>query len=97
MKIRQGFVSNSSTTSFCIYGVETNEDVWEDAKEVGLAIESFSDYSEYDYAVGLPYHMIQDNETGAEFKHRVQTAIRKIFPDVKDEAFGLQADAYYDG
>ena len=24
MKIRQGFVSNSSTTSFCIYGVVTN-------------------------------------------------------------------------
>ena len=26
MKVRQGFVSNSSTTSFCIYGVTNDED-----------------------------------------------------------------------
>ena len=33
MKTRQGFVSNSSSTSFCIYGVYLDEDDMFHAKE----------------------------------------------------------------
>jgi hypothetical protein len=98
MKVRQGFVSNSSTTSFCIYGVGTNEPVSaSDIKKAGLSYEYFQEYSEHKLAIGLPFTDIENHETGAEFKSRVRTAVRKVLPTVSDDDFGVQEDAYRDG
>jgi len=46
MKIREGFVSNSSTTSFCIYGAYI-EDRNELASQLGVDVES-EDYDAYE-------------------------------------------------
>jgi hypothetical protein len=98
MKVRQGFVSNSSTTSFCIYGVGTNEDIaWTQARDAGLVHERFQDYSDPQYALGVPFTDIRDDETGAQFKERVRKAVRRLLPDVSDDDFGAQEDAYRDG
>ncbi len=97
MKIRQGFVSNSSTTSFCLYGVGIDKDLWNEAREHGLEFEPYSEYSDKEYALGLSWHKICDSETGAEFKQRVRDLVRKALPDAKDEEFGNQEDAYRDG
>ena len=92
MKIRPGFVSNSSTTSFCIYGVHTEEDVWDEAENVGLECHRFN-YS--GYAVGMPFCDMGEDETKADFKTRVQALVKKVLPDATE--FGMQEDSYYDG
>ena len=93
MKIRQGFVSNSSTTSFCIYGAEADgifhdnddngdNDAWSTCEKMGL------DYNQDDYSswVGLEWSSMRDDETGAQFKARVEAKLFKlgITPDQCD-------------
>jgi len=98
MKTRQGFVSNSSTTSFMIYGADTNnEDADELAREIGLTCEYYQEYSEHRYAVGLSWDEVKDDETAAQFKARVEEAVKKILPEVTDADFGTCQDAYRDG
>ena len=50
MKFRQGFVSNSSTTSFCICGISTNEEQLEDwlKDKVSEEEKEEDDYEVYD-------------------------------------------------
>lgn len=75
MKIRQGFVSNSSTTSFCIYGAGISHEQEEDAEELGLIVER----DEYgDLYAGLYWFNIGDDETGGEFKIKIREKISKL-------------------
>jgi len=48
MKFRQGFVSNSSTTSFCICGICSSESDLEDWLKVKNSDEEDEDYEFYD-------------------------------------------------
>jgi len=91
MKIRSGFVSNSSSSSFLIYGVYLD------------SIQEFNpdpddeDFDIYDYLydkcrkldldchrpydatyIGKSWNEVGDNETGKEFKERTEAAIRKL-------------------
>ena len=90
MKIRQGFVSNSSSTSFCIYGAWMNplEDVdnckWREDLDEHLYVYHGDGWNTT--AVGLSSNEIEDNETGEEFKQRVKDLIKKhTGQDVKCE------------
>ena len=74
MKIRKGFVSNSSTTSFCIYGICIEDDLIQkacDLNKIKCDVSS-DDYSRYDKCdelaevMGLEYHSGPDGE-GAYF------------------------------
>jgi hypothetical protein len=107
MKIRLGFVSNSSTSSFCIYGAYISD---EDAKNIyknwidGEDSEDSEDSEDKKYEIynffeekasklGLDYHHpegfgghyigvewrnIKGNETGNQFKRRIQKIITKF-------------------
>jgi hypothetical protein len=96
MKLRQGFVSNSSSTSFSIYGTELSDgklrslllggpedEEFEDDGNIYELLESISNletYQDYDNGsvyLGLSWDSIKDNETGKEFKERVQDIIRE--------------------
>ena len=111
MKTRNGFVSNSSSSSFCIYGtyVESKHfedvgkpadmDVYEWAESLGTdGIEVHGGgYDGYDYGfyLGRSWDRIGDDETGAEFKKSVRDAIEKILGKPFD--CSTCEEAWYDG
>lgn len=126
MKIRQGFVSNSSTSSFLMYGIgiDSIEDLIkalgmpspeENEYENDLAIEAllskklgkekyktiieknkieFFNYPEDEgWWIGASWATVKDDETGKQFKERIQKAIddtfkEKIKCNTHEEAWG---------
>ena len=103
MKIRQGFVSNSSTTSFCIYGAMSN-DISEDFEDMDLyevcdelGIEYHQGPYGYDNGwIGIEWATIGDDETGAQFKARVEGLLFSKL-GVPAEKCRTHAEAWYDG
>jgi hypothetical protein len=94
MKIRSGFVSNSSSTSFCIYGtilkdsdvkklrklVDDSEGMC-DEEIISRVIEKHGlDFHQLDYTyyIGKSWKEIKDSETGAQFKRSIENAIEEI-------------------
>ena len=94
MKQRNGFVSNSSSSSFMIYGVYMDSDPFEEfelstlesyderlceaANSLGLEHHSF-DGNIY---IGRDYASIGDDETGRQFKEKTKEMLAKIkLPD----------------
>ncbi len=89
MKIRSSFVSNSSSSSFCIMGVLLDCDSPEkafskwDAHEYPddffstlqfrEGIDELADYS----VVGMDINAMKDDETKAQFRHRVFEELQK--------------------
>ena len=148
MKIRNGFVSNSSTSSFYIYGIcldKSEDDIAKRFKEntpdeikktildknnelaekrsyvtTFDTFEAYIDHFDEDVyemlssitgLVGLEMHSpeyydaiymgidpsnIGDDETGKEFKTRVETLIKSLFGD-DITGFGWHAEAWRDG
>lgn len=118
MKIRTGFVSNSSSSSFCIYGVYVKEkdiltgkeilekgyvqkenikyddaldDIQAGPNKMGLSVE-LTPYSRDEDClyVGVSWLNVKDDETGAQFKARVEELVKKVIrkPDkLKFESF----------
>ena len=88
MKTRQGFVSNSSSTSFCIYGAYIDSkhfeelgkpedvDVYEWAES--LALNTYSQDYSFGFYFGRSWDSISDDETGAQFKKSVREEIAKV-------------------
>jgi len=94
MKTRNGFVSNSSTSSFLIYGIVISDD----GAELGLTEEEKADLSECFYTkikqdkldlethtpeycgtyVGRSWAGIRDDQTGAQFKEEVRNELIKL-------------------
>ena len=124
MKTRNGFVSNSSTTSFCIYGVCIDlDDIREEVrknfniKSDDGDVDYDEDYDEYQYDnviedmaekdglechspyhdstkyIGISWASIKDDETGREFKQRIEDTVKK-FTDVECTTY---EEAWYDG
>ncbi len=136
MKIRQGFVSNSSSSSFCIYGITMDEwdmkdalikkgiateedlseglyeylDDWSfkyDLKQKGLSEEEIEKklanrpLADFKYEsingdchfIGVPWRNIKDDETGADFKARIDAKLAEIFGD--DATCKTYEEAWY--
>lgn len=105
MKVRTGFVSNSSSSSFCIYGVSIPE------SDLPKYLHP-SDKDAYDYFDGTPlsYHCplgytsyigrswssIKDNQTGAEFKKETEELVKKHLLSPEDLKFGTLSEAWMD-
>ena len=115
MKIRKGFVSNSSSTSFCIYGISAVNDemvkkilgISEDSEDVDVydlldeKLENEKDIemnsNDSTYWIGRSYTTIKDDETGKQFKDSTELTLKKLFPDVTDDMFGIFKEIWYDG
>lgn len=102
MKTRIGFVSNSSTTSFVIYGVKFDKNELLPGKssynynENGLSCE----YSQYDgLYVGVDLVDGQkDDETRRQFYDRIKIALKNVFNAAYvDENCRIWKEAYYNG
>ena len=98
MKIRYGFVSNSSSTSFCIYGKyfdnnEITEELRENAEKSGLRV--INDQNDNGSYIGISFTDIKDNETGKEFKESTLRVMQSVFPELKE--LSIIEDGWYDG
>ena len=81
MKIRNRFVSNSSSSSFCILGVTIDRDIKEKIESdrtIKLDIQYGIDTYLGEYIAGLPPVDMKDDETLAQFKTRIQTELNKV-------------------
>jgi hypothetical protein len=90
MKIRHGFVSNSSSSSFCILGIESNDDefsldideIFDEFEKTDLVHEyGIGDYNESQY-MGMSPEQMKDDETLLQFKQRIVDEFKKMDANV---------------
>jgi hypothetical protein len=80
MKIRSGFVSNSSSTSFLIYGIrkDVSEDEEDALRDAGFLVRLGPDDYTHEKYIGLSWDKVKDSETGEQFKLRIEHQLKKI-------------------
>lgn len=106
MKRRAGFVSNSSSTSFCIFGViiddawddDIENVIWRDESGSSLIVERGVDEYYNTNFVGVDPNEIKNSETFGEFKIRVAKNISKVVGvDVSIDSLKYYTDGGRDG
>jgi hypothetical protein len=103
MKIRTQFISNSSSTSFSIYGAMINKeqqdiiDDYNDRTFIDTYYGDPNDYPSSNIYIGAEFDACGFNETKQQWMDRVKAEIKKIIPDIKHDAFGFYSESYYDG
>lgn len=98
MKVRQGFVSNSSSSSFCILGftAKDGEEIGYNKSELLRDENAISEWDDTRYIGAWPESM-KDDETLLQFKTRIIEELKKfgIEREVKD--LGWITDGGYNG
>lgn len=111
MKVRTGFVSNSSSSSFCIYGIylETeqlnligdgenlNDEVEKKLADAGLGKVGivYGQADDYGY-LGRDYLDMGQDETRGQFEEGVRKAVALLFPENTPHC-GIHEESWYDG
>ena len=108
MKIRLNYVSNSSSSSFCIFGykvdkdnlpenVDLNEiDNMEDLQLVEV-FNGLQDYQDETF-IGAEIYKMKDEETLKEFRYEILNEVHKIgFKDASINDIKLYQDCGWDG
>ena len=106
MKIRSSFVSNSSSSSFLIYGTVidqdrikliNDEDINDTLAKMFRGEEDISIHQPPDDSiyVGASWDCIGDNETGKAFKNRVEKILKEKLG--YDFECSTLAESWYDG
>ena len=91
MKQRNGFVSNSSSSSFLIYGttvdtcngkVENDDEEYssieDKIRELKLSLNAWNPQGFDEMYIGASWSSVKDDETGKQFKERVQAEVDKL-------------------
>lgn len=104
MKIRTGFVSNSSSSSFCILGIESNNEKLNLSENEILELDNtdliheygIGDGNESEY-MGMNPEQMKDEETLLQFKQRIVDEFKKIDVNVEVTELLWHTEGGYDG
>lgn len=112
MKTREGLVSNSSTTSFIVYGArfdgksDTADEIegalWKMERAPELKdIDTHSGEEGYSFYIGRDWERIPDDETPRSFKQRTEEDIKTLLGamgiDTSNLKFGIYSESWYNG
>ena len=85
MKIRTGFVSNSSTSSFCVYGKRLSDEQYENIlkkydvdylEDADTPLEFYPGYQ--GWAAGLPWECMGREQTLGDFQDQVVKILSEV-------------------
>lgn len=101
MKIRIGFISNSSSTSFCILGIYIGDNKEEEGliltKNNELHIKYGCMEGDDSIYVGLPPDTMKEDETLCQFRERVVNQLKEKDSKYKNVKLNWITDGGYNG